>query len=181
MAVSEFFVGPHLVPGALQKVVVPLRSLKWQVTGGATGGIGAGTTWRGVDIIESVEITTLITDDNGRAISDLDDALAVWVPFLALVHPAPKSKPPAWDCTHALLVGVWPPLARMAHSKNGIASFRGDDGLSWLGTLVLIEFMPLKQATPAAPDPAKIDNREEGPQDAAERQMQELIDKVNTG
>ena len=136
--------------------------------------------WRGTKIDEGgIVITTLITDDQGYAIEDADEAARVWGAFLDQVHPqAGTAKPPAWDLRHPLLDGQRPRIQRGAHSKNKMVIYR-DDKIAWLGSLILIEFKPLKLATPAAPDPAKLNDAEETPQNANQRQIAALVDKVN--
>lgn len=180
MPAWEFGIGPYIVPGVLQGVEVPDRALNWQITQGALGGIGASTIWRGTKIDEGgIVITTLITDVDGLVIEDADEAARVWGAFLDQVHPqAGTAKPPAWDLRHPLLDAQRPRIQRGAHSKNKMVLFR-EGSIAWLGSLILIEFKPLKLATPAPPDPAKLSDKEETPQNARQRQIAELIDKVN--
>jgi len=181
MPAYEFYIGPHLVPGVIQKVEVKPRQQNWQVQAGAAGGIGAATIWRGLKIDEdAVSISTLITDDAGKAVKDADDAVAIWTPFLTLIHPNPLVKPPAWSSFNPLLVGHWPIYETLSMKSNNIVPFRGD-GLSWLGVLLLIEYKALKRAPVGPPDPAKLDDRSEGPADAAEREITELVNKALNG
>lgn len=179
MSAGQFFVGSELVPGILQSVEIPSRDLVWQVTQGAAGGVGAATIWRGVKVAEGGTIvTTLITDEQGLVVSELEDAVGIWIPFLSLVHPNPKAKPPTWDCTHPLLTSVWPFMGPMAIAANKLVSFRNNDGLSWVGSLVLQEYFKFKRVTPAAPDPAKINNDQKGPADKAEEMILALAEKA---
>lgn len=178
MAADEFFIGPHVVPGRVQKVEVKPREENWQIQLGAAGGLGAATIWRGIKIADdAVSITTLITDDAGNVVRNPDDAAAIWTPFLTLIRPSPTGKPPSWTCFHPLLLGHWPVYDTMALKSNNLIPFR-EDGLSWLGAILLIEYKQLKRAAVGPPDPAKIDDRRETPTSAAERQVAELVNKV---
>lgn len=182
MPADVFTIGPYPVPGILQGVEVPDRALVWQVSQGALGGIGASTTWRGVKIDEGgIVITTLITNDADEPVEDADEAARIWGAYLDKVHPdCETKKPPAWDVSHPMLAAQRPRIKRAAHSKNKMVLYK--DGLiAWVGSLVLIEYKPLKLATPAAPDPAKLDNVIVTPQDANEELIQVLKHKVNYG
>lgn len=181
MPSNVFNIGPYVVPGILQYVEVPDRALNWQVTQGAAGGVGAATIWRGVKIDEGgIVITTLITNDAGEVVQDADEAARLWGAFLDLVHPQAIAKPPTWQLSHPLLEAQRPRISQGAHSKNKMVLF-DKSKIAWLGSLVLIEYKPLKIARPAAPDPAKLDNNEFTPQTAKERRVAELIEKVRNG
>lgn len=181
MPAHIFGIGPYVVPGIIQNVEVPDRALTWQITQGAAGGIGAATIWRGVKIDEGgVIITTLITDELDNVVQDADDAARRWRAFLELVHPKPTTKPPTWDLSHPLLSAQSPIIQRGAHSKNKMLPF-GKNSIAWVGSLVLIEYRPLKLARPAEPDPAKLDNVTVTPQNKQEIRLAELRDRVKYG
>lgn len=182
MPAHIFDIGPYPVPGILQGVEVPDRAQVWQVSPGALGGIGASTSWRGMKIDEGgVVITTIITNSSGAVEKDADEAARIWGSYLDLIHPESETKkPPAWDIGHPLLAAQRPRIKRAAHSKNKLFQL-AEGKLAWVGSLVLIEYKPLRLATPAAPDPAKIDNVVVTPQDKNEIIIQQLLDKVNNG
>ena len=176
-----FTIGPYVVPGILQSVEVPDRALNWQVTQGSAGGIGAATIWRGVKLDEGgVVITTLITGESGEVTQDADEAARLWGSFIDLVHPQSIAKPPTWQIAHPLLDAQRPRITQGAHSKNKLALF-DKSKLAWLGSIVLIEYKPLKIVRPGAPDPAKLDTKEVTPQTARERYALELVEKVKNG
>lgn len=176
-----FSIGPYTVPGILQSVEVPDRALNWQVTQGSAGGIGAATIWRGVKLDEGgIVLTTLITDIGGTVIQDADEAARAWGAFLDLIHPKAIAKPPTWQIAHPLLEGQRPRITQAAHSKNKLGLF-DKRSIAWLGSLVLIEYKPLKIIRPAAPDPAKLDSKEVTPQTAREKYALELVEKVKNG
>lgn len=179
MSTSQFFVGPELVPGRLQRVEIPSRDLVWAVSQLGAGGVGASTIWRGVKVAEGgIVVTTLITDEQDNVVSNLEDAVAIWIPFLSLVHPNPKAKPPTWDCTHPLLISAWPFIGPLSIAGNKLVDFRNGDGLSWLGSIVFQEYFKAKRITPAAPDPAKLTNEAKGPVDKAEEMISDLAEKA---
>lgn len=176
-----FTIGPHVVPGILQSVEVPDRALNWQVTQGSAGGIGAATIWRGVKLDEGgIVISTLVTDSNGAVVQDADEAARLWGSFIDLVHPQSIAKPPTWQIAHPLLEAQRPRITQGAHSKNKLSLF-DKTKIAWLGSLVLIEYKPLKIIRPGAPDPAKLDSKEVTPQTARERYALELVNKVKNG
>jgi hypothetical protein len=181
MPSHEFIIGPYIVPGVLQSVEVPDRALNWQVTQGSAGGIGAATIWRGVKLDEGgILITTLVTNDAGEVEQDADEAARLWGAFIELIHPKPIAKPPTWQVAHPLLEAQRPRITQAAHSKNKLSLF-DKSKIAWLGTLVLIEYKPLKIVRPAAPDPAKLDSKTVTPQTARERYALELAEKVKNG
>jgi hypothetical protein len=181
MPAHIFKIGPYDVPGILQNVEVPDRALTWQITQGAAGGIGAATIWRGVKIDEGgIIITTLITDDAGLVVQDADDAARRWGAFVDLVHPKATTKPPTWDLSHPLLSAQRPMIQRGAHSKNKMLPY-AKNSIAWVGSLVIIEYRPLKLARPAEPDPAKLDSNTVTPQNKREVLALELIEKVKNG
>jgi hypothetical protein len=182
MPAHEFMIGPHMVPGLLQGVEVPDRAQVWEVTQGALGGIGASITWRGVKIDEGgIIITTMITDSSGNVVDDADDAARLWGAYLDLIHPeSGTKKPPAWDIAHPFIAATRPPIKRAAHSKNKMFLWK-EDKLAYIGSLVLIEYKPLKSATPAAPDPAQLDSNTVTPQNKREQYALELVEKVKNG
>jgi hypothetical protein len=176
-----FTIGPYVVPGILQSVEVPDRALNWQVTQGSAGGIGAATIWRGVKLDEGgIVITTLITNEAGEVVQDADEAARLWGAWLDLIHPQAIAKPPTWQIAHPLLEAQRPRITQGAHSKNKLALF-DKSKLAWLGSIVLIEYKPLKIVRPGAPDPAKLDTKEVTPQTARERYALELVEKVKNG
>jgi hypothetical protein len=181
MPAHIFTIGPYTVPGILQSVEVPDRALNWQVTQGSAGGIGAATIWRGVKLDEGgIVITTLITDDSEIVIQDADEAARRWGAFLDLVHPKAIAKPPTWQIAHPLLEAQRPRITQGSHSKNKMALF-DKTKLAWLGSLVLIEYKPLKIIRPAEPDPAKLDSKVVTAQTAREKYALELVEKVKNG
>lgn len=181
MPAHIFGIGPYIVPGIVQRVEVPDRALTWQITQGAAGGIGAATIWRGVKIDEGgIVITTLITDDAGLVVQDADDAARRWGAFIDLVHPMPTQKPPTWDLVHPMLAAQRPQIQRGAHSKNKMVP-HSDRTIAWVGSLVILEYKPLKLARPAEPDPAKLDSNTVTPQNKREAYALELVNKVKNG
>lgn len=168
-------IGGTIVPGIVQSIELPERGLVWQVQQG-TAGLGAFTIWRGVKLIESVKITTLLAK-RGATMAEWDEAVSDWSAFLRTMHPNPKLKPPAWDADHPLFRLRWPPLGRVSLKSNSTAPL-GERGLAWLGVVEFIEYKPLKLATPGPPDPAQIDSRDEPPADAAEANLQSLLSKA---
>lgn len=181
MPAHIFGVGPYVVPGILQRVEVPDRALNWQIQQGSLGGLGAATIWRGVKLDEGgIVVTTLLTSSDGRPLEDADEAAAAWSSWLATIHPDTKRTPPAWDLSHPLLAAQWPPILRGSHSKNKMVPY-SDSTIAWVGSVVLIEYKPLKLATPAQPDPAKLDDKTATPQDKNEQRIQELLEKMRNG
>lgn len=174
MARWDFFIGPHIVPGIYQKISIPEAGVNWQISQGAGGGVGAATIWRGMKVPEGgISIETLLTDDDGLVVSDVSDAAAVWFPFLTLVHPNVKTKPPKFSCAHPLLIARQPPISDCAHYSNHIISPKGDH-LSWHGILVLQAYYPFKRIAAAPPDPAIINDKTKGPADAFEAKLEAL-------
>lgn len=173
-----FTIGPYTVPGVLQSVEVPDRALNWQVTQGSAGGIGAATIWRGVKLDEGgIVLTTLVTNDAGEVEQDADEAARLWGAFIELIHPKPIAKPPTWQVAHPLLEAQRPRITQAAHSKNKLSMF-DKTKIAWLGTLVLIEYKPLKIVRPEAPDPAKLDSKTPTPQTARQQYRAELRTKA---
>ncbi len=173
-----FTIGPYVVPGILQSVEVPDRALNWQVTQGSAGGIGAATIWRGVKLDEGgVVITTLITGESGEVTQDADEAARLWGSFIDLVHPQSIAKPPTWQIAHPLLEAQRPRITQGAHSKNKLSLF-DKTKIAWLGSLVLIEYKPLKIIRPAAPDPAKLDSKAVTPQTDQERRLASALGRA---
>lgn len=168
-------IGGAVVPGAVQSIELPERGMVWQVQQGSAG-LGAFTIWRGVKLIESVKITTMLCK-KGAPPAEWDDAVDAWQTFMRAIHPNPKLKPPAWDADHALFRLLWPPLGRVSHKSNRPAP-ANDRGTAWLGVIELIEYRPLKLATPGPPDPAQIDSRDQPPADAEEANLQSLLSKA---
>ena len=183
MITDEFFIGPHLVPGVIQRIEVKPRQENWQITMGAAGGIGAATIWRGLKIEDdAVSIETLITQDGdplGAVLRNPDDAAAVWTPYLTLLRPTATGKPPSWTCFHPLLLGHWPVYDKFALKANNLRAFRAD-GLSWVGSLLLVEYKPLRRAAVGPPDPAKIDANKTTPSDALEQEVNDLVNQLVT-
>jgi hypothetical protein len=168
--------GGIVVPGIVQSIELPERGINWQVQQGVSG-LGASTIWRGVKLIESVKITTMLAK-RGAPMVEWDEAVAAWAEFLKTIDPAPlKRKPPAWDIDHPLFRMLWPPLGRVAHKSNRPAPAH-DRGLAWLGIIEFIEYRPLKLATPGPPDPAQIDSRDQPPADAYEANFLSLMNKA---
>lgn len=181
MPSHEFIIGPYRVPGVLQSVEVPDRSLNWQVTQGSAGGIGAATIWRGVKLDEGgIVLTTLVTNDAGEVEQDADEAARLWGAFIDLIHPQAIAKPPTWQVAHPLLEAQRPRITQAAHSKNKLSLF-DKSKIAWLGSLVLIEYKPLKIVRPAAPDPAKLDSKTVTPQNAREQYALELANRIKSG
>jgi hypothetical protein len=181
MPAHVFTIGPYTVPGILQSVEVPDRALNWQVTQGSAGGIGAATIWRGVKLDEGgIVITTLITDASGNVEQDADEAARLWGGFIDLVHPQAIAKPPTWQVAHPLLSAQRPRITQAAHSKNKLALF-DKSKLAWLGSLVLIEYKPLKIVRPAAPDPAQLEDKQVTPQNDREAYALQLSERIRNG
>ena len=181
MPSDVFMIGSsYRVPGILQGVEVPDRALVWQVSQGSLGGIGASTTWRGVKLDEGgIVVTTIITDASGAIEKDCDEAARIWGAWLDLIHPeSGTKKPPAWDISHPLLAAQRPQIRRAAHSKNKMVQL-AEGKRAWVGSIVLIEYKPLRLATPAAPDPAALDNTTPTPQDKNELAIQQLMNEIN--
>lgn len=174
---SRFVVGAIAVPGILQTVELPEREIIWNVQQGVAG-IGAYTIFRGIKIIETVKVTTLLVKA-GAPRSEWDQAVAEWMSFLRTIHPSPTLKPPAWDVDYPAFRFLWPPLARMSHKANKIDQWKpGPPATAYTATLTLIEYKPLKLAKPGPPDPAQIDSRDIPPRDAEERELAELLEKA---
>jgi hypothetical protein len=170
-------VGPHQVPGIVQSIELPERGIVWQVQQGVAG-IGAHTIWRGVKLIESVKIKTLLAKRSAPHGPEWDEAAAAWMQFLRSIDPAPLVRsPPAWDVDNPLFRMLWPPLARCAHKSN-VPTPANDKGLAWIGVLELIEYKKLKLAPAGPPEPAQIDSREVPPRDAAEANRAAGLDRA---
>jgi hypothetical protein len=181
MPAHIFGIGPYVVPGILQSVEVPDRALNWQIMQGAAGGIGAATIWRGVKLDEGgIVVTTLITDEAGRVVQDADHAARLWGGFLDLVHPKATQKPPTWDLVHPLLDAQRPRIQRGAHSKNKMTIY-AERSIAWIGSIVILEYKPLKLARPAEPDPAKLDSDVVTPQNKREAYALELANRIKNG
>ncbi len=79
--------------------------------------------------------------------------------FIKLIHAeADSAKPPTWQVGASAPRAQRPRITQAAHSKNKLSLF-DKSKIAWLGTLVLIEYKPLKIVRRAAPDPAKLDSR----------------------
>lgn len=175
MSAHPFFIGDSIVvPGLYQKIAVPSREINWTITGAAAGGLGAATVWRGVKIPEGgIVIETLLVDDAGNPIRDVEDATGIWVPFIFSMYPNPAVKPPVFSCFHPLLIARLPPIANCSIAAHDLVSPRGDH-LSWHGILTLQAIVPQRKAAAAPPDPAKLSQKSSGPIDEVERQIDEL-------
>jgi hypothetical protein len=174
---SRFAIGSIVVPGKVQSVELPEREIIWNVQQGVAG-IGAATIFRGVKLIETVKVTTLLAK-LGAPKAEWDQAVAEWVQFMRTIHPSPTLKPPAWDVDYPAFRILWPPLGRMSHKANKIDAWKaGPPVTAYTATLTLIEYKPLKLAKPGPPDPAQIDSRDIPPRDAEEVELQELTEKA---
>lgn len=171
-SLSRFLVGPVVVPGILQTVALPEREIIWQVQQGVAG-IGGSTIWRGVKLIESVVITTLLATP-GKTMAEWNEAVAAWKAFMFQIHPVATAKPPAWDVSYPTFALLHPPLSRMAHKKNSIQPFNAN-ATAHKAILELIEYKPLKLVRAGPPDPAQIDSRDVPPQTAAEAEADALL------
>ncbi len=172
-------VGPYQVPGIVQSIALPERGINWQVQQGVAG-IGAATIYRGIKLIESVKITTLLAKRQAPHGPEWEEAVSAWTQFLKSIHPIPTNtaataRPPAWDVDHPLFRLLHPPLARMSHKSN-VPTPANDRGTAWFGVLELIEYKPLKLAPAGPPEPAQIDSREVPPRNATEQNRAALLD-----
>lgn len=169
-------IGDAFVPGILQSIDTPLREINWQVQTGVAG-VGAATIYRGTKLIEEVTIRTRLGKP-GTLQTTWDEAVAEWDAFLAILYPNPLVRPPAFNIDHPIFARLRPKLTTVAIKANGVEK-ANDAGTVWDGVLKLIEYRPLKLATPAQPDPAQIDSRDQPPRTAAEQEIQDLLNRVN--
>jgi len=187
MPANVFMVGDFVVPFAVLKVEMGLRKQVWQVTQAALGSAGAASTWRGIEIDSAgVTITSLIVPDGFTAgtptvaVRDADEAARLHTEFVKRIHPgvdaATPTKPPVWDCDHPMIRARF--ARRMSHLASGIMP-ANEHATAWYSVIALIEAKPLKRITPSAPDPAKLNSKNETAQTAAEKELEELLKQLN--
>lgn len=172
---SRIQIGPAVVPGVVTSIKIPQREINWQVQM-AVAGVGAATIYRGTKLIEAIEIESVLAVP-GRPQNEWDQAPQEWLDFLRVLWPNPPAKPPAFNVDHPLFRMVYPAIATVAYKASSCEATNAN-GTAWRGKLVLIEYRPLKIIRPAAPDPAKLDNRDKPPQDAVEKELQDLLNKA---
>lgn len=190
MPANVFTIGDFKVPFAVLKVEMGLRKQVWQVTQAALGSVGAASTWRGIEIdTAGLTITSLIMAEGfepgmpgGVVVTDADEAARLHINFVKRIHPGVDGvtppNPPVWDCDHPVPRSRF--ARKLAHLASGIMPFN-DTASAWLSVIALIEAKPLKRLTPSAPDPAKLNSKNEPATTALERELEELIRQMKKG